>query len=176
MLKSSAFLNEFSTNSLPSTAFRISRPFSNVALSAMFRPSQVKAHVLLPRIHRATATVTEPRRRGSAEPGGQCSTPRLRVSAVRENPALSPDLYAGPLLDDLGDRREVGVGAELRLGDRQHLPDGSAGDHRHAERLGLVHAQTYVLIGQPGRKAEVERPRQDRPRELVLGGAVASAA
>src|SRR5215207_1228108 len=33
MLKSSAVLKAFSTNSLPSTAFRISSPLSNVALS-----------------------------------------------------------------------------------------------------------------------------------------------
>ena len=73
------------------------------------------------------------------------------------------------------DRGEVGIGSELRVGDREHLPHRRAGHHRHAERLGLVEAQAHVLVRQPGREAEIERARDDRLRELVLRRAVASA-
>ena len=68
------------------------------------------------------------------------------------------------------------VRAELRLRDGEHLADRGADDHRHAQRLGFVHAQADVLVRQAGREAEVERARQDRPRELVLRRAVAAAA
>src|SRR5687768_16003180 len=125
MLKSSAEANDFSTNSFPSTAFLISSPLSNVALS-MF----------------------------------------LSLSLV---------LHARPLLDDLGDRSEVGVGAALGLRDCQHLPHGGAGDHRHAQRLRLVDTQTHVLVREPRGESVIERARQDRAREFVLRCAVAAA-
>src|SRR5690606_40518315 len=48
--------------------------------------------------------------------------------------------------------------------------------YRHAEVLGLVHAELHVLVREAGREAEIERPRQHGARELVLRRAVAPGA
>src|SRR5262245_50890903 len=79
---------------------------------------------------------------------------------------LSLDFHSRPFLDDAGDAREIRSSTELRLRDREHLAYRCPCHHRDAERLCFVDAETHVLVGEPGREAEVEQSCQDRPREL----------
>src|SRR3981189_3048241 len=72
---------------------------------------------------------------------------RSRVSAAHFD--------AGPFLQHLRDRGEVGCRAKLGVGDGQRLPDRRAGDHRHAHRLGFVDAEPYVLVGEAGGEPEI---------------------
>src|SRR5688572_17821097 len=126
MLKSSACLNALSTNSLPSTELRIARPFSNVALSICLLVSGLWSLVS----------------------GRRSRVYGLRDFTKDQRPAtvVSLDFHPRPLFDHLRDRREVGVGAEFRLRDRQHLTHRRARDHRHAHRLGLVDAQPHIFV------------------------------
>src|SRR5579863_6407062 len=96
-----------------------------------------------------------------------------RASEVPISPA---DLGAGPLLHASAHRSEIGLRPEERVGDGQHLAHRAADDHRHAKRFRLVEAEPHILVGKPGGEAEVEGPRQDGFRELVLGRAAAAAA
>src|SRR5262245_55747056 len=139
MLKSSAALKAASTNSFPSTALRISRPFSNVALS-ISSPTDVRGGRSL----RSTLTVLSDR-----------STFHLLPNFDPETSLL--DLDTRPFLDNSGDRGEIRVGAELRVRDRQHLTNGGAGHHGHAERFGLVETEPHILVRETGRETEIER-------------------
>src|SRR5215471_9899091 len=57
-----------------------------------------------------------------------------KLSIVSVTPCLAtklaPHLHAGPFLDDLCDRGEVGGCAKLGIGDGEHLPHRRAADHR----------------------------------------------
>src|SRR5690606_1290944 len=79
----------------------------------------------------ATAAPRRPVRVGPPEAGCRVLAPMLSPSpGDAADPRLSSDLDARPLLDDAGDGREVGIGAEARLRHRQHLQDRAAGDGR----------------------------------------------
>src|SRR5689334_6770871 len=181
MLKSSAALNAASTNSLPSTALRMARPFSNVALSMSSPWSLVLGAWFLVRSWSVLGPSLVPWSvfGPSLEPACSRSLDRYEGPGAKHQDQGSfsaPNLHVRPFLDHLRDRREIGIGAKLCLRDRQHLPHCGAGDHRYTERFGFIDAKTHVLVRKPGREPEVEGSGQNRLRELVLRGAVASAA
>ena len=84
---------------------------------------------------------------GSARPARRRSGAPVEAKRRRWLRAcLRADLDAGPLLEDLRDEGEVGVGAEPRLGDGEHLAHRRAHHHGHAHASRLVEAEADVLV------------------------------